>query len=288
MSTVWFLVDNGSLAPAATLSLRRLAGRLSDATGVVMEPVSLLHSSGVDPVLLEGVPAEIFEPAIIRRAQQGVRDFRVLPLFFGPTRALTGYLPERAASLASRFPGLQVRQAPWLVRLPGDGSEVLTGNDVGDPGDGLDVIADCLEAGILEMLSSRELVALVDHGSPEPRVTRVRNRLAAELCRRLAGRVLGVRPCSMERREGDAYLFNEPLLERLLREPAVKRVNVLVSMLFLQPGRHAGPQGDVAEICAAAQAEEPSLKIRQTGLVGEQPQLVGLLKRRFEALCSLS
>jgi hypothetical protein len=279
MSPVVFLTDNGSLVPDATLSLRRLAREVGQAAGLEVLPVSLLHSSGISPEKLGGVPAEIFEPAVVRRANEGAREFLVLPLFFGPSRALTGYLPERAAALARRFSGLKVDVAPWLVCLPGEPVPF-------EPGDtGVEDMA-----GILEDLAHRamdgsvpEAVALVDHGSPEPRVTRVRNVLAMELCRRLGGRYGPVRPCSMERREGDEYCFNEPLLEGLLGAPGYAGREVLVSMLFLQPGRHAGLAGDVAGICGRARAEDARLRTRMTPLVGEHPALVPMLVRRLKA-----
>jgi sirohydrochlorin ferrochelatase len=279
-----FLTDNGSLAPDATLSLRRIAAALAQETGVAVEPVSLLHSSAVPAEKLDGRRAEIFEPALTHRAEAGARRFLILPLFFGPTRAISSYLPERTALLTAKFPGLEIQSAPWLVRLPGDGSEALAGaQPLAPAGDGAEEILDILERQARAVLARRPgaRVALVDHGSPEPRVTRVRNFLAQGLCHRLVGIAASVRPCSMERREGDAYAFNEPLLEHLLRSADHRAAQVVVSMLFLQPGRHAGPSGDVATICAEAEAACPGLRTETTALVGEDPALIPLLARRL-------
>jgi hypothetical protein len=88
----------------------------------------------------------------------------------------------------------------------------------------------------------------------------------------------------MERREGAAYDFCEPLLERLLRSPGWNGGEVVVAMQFLLPGRHAGPDGDVAEICRAAEAVSGgALRTTMTGLVAEHPLLVDILADRWRA-----
>ena len=52
----------------------------------------------------------------------------------------------------------------------------------------------------------------------------------------------------MERREGDAYAFNDPLLESLGGISGFAGGRLILAMFFLLPGRHAGEGGDVAEI----------------------------------------
>ena len=47
--------------------------------------------------------------------------------------------------------------------------------------------------------------------------------------------------------------------------------------------RHAGPAGDVAEICRAAEAEAAGLKTVMTPLVAEHPLLVDILADRWSA-----
>jgi sirohydrochlorin ferrochelatase len=127
-------------------------------------------------------------------------------------------------------------------------------------------------------------VILVDHGSPRPEVTEVRDRLTRLLAQRLAGRVAGVSAASMERRPEPEYDFNEPLLERALRALPEGRCEVVLAMLFVSPGRHAGPGGDIVQICEAACAERPGLSVRMTPLVGEHPGLISLLVRRLGCL----
>ena len=269
------LVDNGSLEPAATLNLRRISAELSAELGSVVEPVSLLHSDKVPAEALGGIPAETFEPWLRRRVAEGDRDFAVLPLFFGPSGAITDYLPARVEAVRRETPELRVRVAPELAA----------------PADGEERIAALLLDRACETLSSlsvgakaRPALILVDHGSPKPELGALRDRLASRLRIALGERVRAVCAASMERREGAAYDFNEPLLERALRLPGFDRGDVVVSLLFLSPGRHAGPGGDITRICEAGAAHQPGLRPVMTRPLGDHPGLVGLLAQRANAL----
>lgn len=259
-----FLLDNGSLEPAATLRLRGLAGSLSKRVGALVEPVSLLHSSGVPVEQLGGTRAEIFEPAVVRRVEAGAREFLIVPLFFGPSRALTEYLPERTRSLRAKFPDLVVRVAPAL----------FSADDTR--------LANILADNVRAVAASPARVALVDHGSPVRIVTEVREALAQQLAREL-GDPAEVVGCCMERRPEPAYDFNEPMLEKLLMRDGWNSGDVVVAMQFLLPGRHAGPHGDVAEICRRAEAASPRLRAQLTPLVAEHPLLVEILADRWAA-----
>lgn len=259
------LVDNGSLEPAATLALRLLAQQLGARLGARVEPVSLLHSSGVPKEKLGGVAAEILEPALDRRLAQGQHDFLILPLFFGPSGALTDYLPGRLAHLRRKYPGLKATVAEPLFR-----SDDLR-------------LAQILADHVRQLGSASPRIALVDHGSPARAVTEVRNALARQL-----GEFLGpdhtVAACSMERREAPEYDFCEPLLAGLLRQPGWHAGEVTIAMQFLLPGRHAGPGGDVAAICREAEAaSQGALRTTMTPLVAEHPLLIDILADRWVA-----
>jgi len=262
---VTFLLDNGSLEPAATLRLRELAAAVAARIGEAVEPVSLLHSSGVPAAQLGGVPAEIFEPAVVRRAGNGARDLRVVPLFFGPSRALSDYLPERVRALREKFLDLAVRVAPALF-------------EAADPR-----LARILADHVRTVAASPSRVALVDHGSPVRAVTDVREALARQLAREL-GSATEVIGCCMERRPEPAYDFNEPMLEKLLARDGWNSGDVVIAMQFLLPGRHAGTDGDVAQICRRAEAANPRLRTRLTPLVAEHPLLTEILADRWRAV----
>ncbi|HEY5550937.1 MAG TPA: CbiX/SirB N-terminal domain-containing protein [Opitutaceae bacterium] len=259
-----FLVDNGSLEPPATLSLRRLASALSERTGVTVEPVSIRHSNRIPPEQVDGLPAEVVEEALAKRAAEGVQRVTVVPLFFGPSGALTSYLPE----VARRFPQVEVRVCPTLHRKRDARlAQILATNILG-------------VAIQLGTAPAPRAVAIVDHGSPARELTAVRDALASEVARML-GEGFKVAPSSMERREGAEYDFNEPLLATLLATPPWNSGDVIVAMQFLQPGRHAGPGGDVATICRDAEEKSPGLRTHMTALVGESPLLIEILADRL-------
>jgi sirohydrochlorin ferrochelatase len=271
------LFDNGSLRPAASLSLRGIAAALSAVAGLPVEPISLLHSSAVQAEALDGQPAEILEPALERRLASGIEEFVLLPLFFGPSAAIVDYIPRRMAALQAKWPRLSIRLGPPLVDIEAPGDLRMAG-----------LLADLVEqrAQVVGFKAPWK-VALVDHGTPQRPVAAVRNRLATQLGTVLGSRASAVAACSMERREGAEYDFNEPLLAGLLDTPPFDHGQVIVSMLFLSPGRHAGPDGDVAEICAGARGRHPGLTTEMAPLVGSHPGLIPLLAERLsQALAS--
>lgn len=273
------LVDNGSLRPQATLNLRRVAHSLSQATGEAVEAASLLHSYKIPPEALDGYKAVSLGPLAERYAAEGVTELLVLPFFFGPSQALTGYLPERLAEVQANYPQLSVR-----VTLPLVDSRATLDLRLAQ------LLAENVRermAGLLRQKDSRQKVSrpavvLVDHGSPIPEVTAVRNYLAGQLSVLLAEEVGCVTFASMERRDGEAYRFNEPLLVDLLASPALAHSDTILAMLFLSPGRHAGEGGDIAEMCEQAMSRSPGLSVTTTRLVGENDAIVDILATRLQ------
>lgn len=265
------LVDNGSLRPAATFNLRRVAACLSERLCETVEPVSLLHSHKVDPARLEGEPARILEPWIESYLEQGTRSFRLLPYFIGPTGALTDYLPMRLGKLRAKWGAFAFQRANFLF-----------------PGEAIDdgIITRMLATRVRGLKEEKRLslcpVVLVDHGSPRPEVTAVRDYLTKELAKALGDEVTSVHAASMECRPGPEYAFNEPLLERQLSLPPTDSGDVVVSLLFLGAGRHAGTAGDVAEICDTAESRQTGLKTYMTEALADDEEIVELLARRFE------
>lgn len=264
------LVDNGSHRAESTLSLRRIASALSERVGRTVHPVSLLHSTRVDPAELDGEPAQIFEPFLKARRKEEVDSFLVVPFFFGHSAAIYEYLPQRVVDLSSGWPELEVRVAPSMVKL-----------DEPEDHGVADVLAALVRNKIREQGLSRPAVTLVDHGTPRIAVNQVRNLLAAQLKEILEEEVSMVSPSSMERREGAEYDFNEPLLENLLGSESFAR-EVVLSMLFSSPGRHAGPGGDIAQICAVAEKQHAGLRTHMSELFATHPTVVDLLAARLE------
>jgi sirohydrochlorin ferrochelatase len=269
-SPICFLFDNGSLRAAATWSLRATAKALAERLDLPVEPVSLLHSSGVDAVQLGGRRAQLLEPALDAFWASGGGEAVLVPLFFGPSAALTDYVPERLAALKAKWPGRAVRLARPLVDVAAEADDRIAR-----------ALADAIRICMLDKALTKPAVVLVDHGTPQPAVTAVREFLGRQLRVALRDEVSAVGTASMERREGEAYDFNEPLLARALRSVPFDAGDVVVALQFLSPGRHAGPGGDVAAICHAAQTERPGLRTHMTEPLGAHPALIDVLADRY-------
>lgn len=265
------LIDNGSSRPGSTVTLRRLAAALSQRIGTEVHPVSLQHANKVPAAELEGRPAWTLEPFLRARLAAGEHDFVAVPLFFGPSRALSRFVPETAATLEDALDPCRIRVAPELCPLP--------------PGEPrlVEIIADhCLATATAQGIQPTRVV-LVDHGSPIPGVTAVRRWIADGLTQRLGPGVV-LDQAVMERRPGAEYAFNGDLLETVLNRlgETDPEAPVILAMLFLAPGRHAGAGGDICEICAAAESAHPGLRIHPTPLVAEHPLLSEILADRAD------
>lgn len=264
-----FLTDNGSLRPASVRSLRRLSRELSKRTGLAILPASLLHTNRIPAEELGGHRAPILEEQISEFLSSGERRFGVIPLFFGPSRALTEYIPAVEARLRKKTPEMEIIQARPLV-------------EEGDP-ETIERVGTLLERGIQDVVSpggSPPQIILVDHGTPEIRVNRVRELLGDYLREKMTLAHASFQTAAMERREGPEYAFNDPLLESVLLRMKDTPGPIVVSLLFLQPGRHAGPGGDIAQICEGALPEKRRQDLRFTPLVGEMEGILPILEDR--------
>ena len=268
------LFDNGSLRPESTLSLRVIARRLQVAIGVEVQAVSLLHSSAISPDELEGVPAQLLEPALDAWLVAGVENIVLLPLFFGPSAALTNHLPQQLERLRRQYPGRCIRLGPCLVDPCADSDFRIAS-----------ILAENVRAVITAQMLESPDVVLVDHGSLQRAVVAVRDFLARQLALLLAGEIGRLVAASMERRPGPEYDFCAPLLSAVLRRPEFSGSRVVVAQQFFSPGRHAGSGGDVAQICRAAEIERPLMRTYPTGLIGADRRLLPVLCDRYhEAL----
>jgi sirohydrochlorin ferrochelatase len=266
------LCDNGSKVAEATLMLRKIAKNLSHKSGCKVDAVSLQHADSINPESLSNEPAQLLADYLAQQLKQGEKDFIILPLFFGKSRALTSFIPEQQRRLESQFGAFTIRIAEVLYPLP-----------QGDP-----ALAEILYDNIRRSMLRDKLEAgdfvLVDHGSPVPQVTEVRQRVASEL-NDLLGENNELLQAAMERREGKQYDFNGELLQDLLTRLASSgKKSAIVSLLFLLPGRHAGRGGDIEEICANVMHENPGFNVSITDLVGQHEGIVNLLNERLKAL----
>lgn len=259
-STRIYLVDNGSLEAATTLSLRQLSKEVSELIGHDVHPVSVLHSQKVSPDLLNNQPAEIFSEAVQKAAHDGIKKIIVLPLFMGPSLAITEFIP-----------------AQFQLHAKNDMQLIVANTLYGTDGELCDILIENLKATTWH--KDKTTILLCDHGTPIIEVNRVRNHLAKEISEKLSLNSKQLIACSMERRDGEQYAFNEPLLESALSQVTH---HAIILMQFLLPGRHAGPGGDVAEIC---EKNAPSgVTWELSPLIGQNASLPRLLARRFKEL----
>lgn len=254
------LVDNGSLEPDSTLNLRRIAVEVGLLINQTVHPVSVLHSNKVDVKLIENKPAEIFAEAVKKATAEKVEDFIVLPLFMGPSRAITEFIPEQFKLHAAI--GMKLLVADTLYGADGELRKILIDN---------------LKS--TQALDSPSVILLCDHGSPAREVAAVRNQLAEEIRNDLQLTSQELIACSMERRDGPEYAFNEPLLETVLSKVSG---HITILMQFLLPGRHAGSGGDVAQICQNHAQANTTWKL--SPLIGTHPALAHLLASRYREL----
>ena len=272
------LFDNGSLRPQACLALRALAKGLSEITGLRVEPVSLLHSHKINAAELEGEPATIIRRRFKAGIANGEEHFICLPLFLGPSLAITDYLQELIEEARALAPSMEIRVAPPLA-----------GWDVSAPDPRLaEILADQVRSTMdAEQLSAPINLALVDHGSPIEVLSILRNRVAEQLQKLLGEKVQQVYACSMERRAGDAYAFNDPLLETLNFSDEYASGSdalLLVALFFLLPGRHAGSGGDVEAILDKMVEAGNINAYFKTDLIGSHPLLYSILSDRLASV----
>ena len=270
---VCLLVDNGSTVPDSILSARRIAVKLSERLGLEVQSVGLMHSDRVSAQELGGVAAETLIPYLQKRMFSGTFNFLFIPLFLGPSRALTEWLPRELEELLVKFPNVIVRVGECLACDP-ESEEALA-----------QAVLDRIRASSQDIELASPFVAFVDHGTPEHKVNEVRERVGGLLRDLLDSTVVGFSTCSMERRSDPEFAFNEPLLANLLLDHSiVPSGNVVASLFFLLPGRHAGLGGDLQNIIEQAQGLRQDLTIHKTATLGEHPLVLDLLEGNFRKL----
>ena len=268
---ICLLVDNGSLRPEAIFSLRRVAKKLSAETSFEVIPLGLLHSNKIDPALLDGEIGQTIGTFLSSDRPDQNEELIVLPFFFGPSRGITEWLIEKLGEWQLKNPTRSYRVLDPLYKE----------NEI--------QLAQALQQEVKSVGKEQKLdrvhVALVDHGTPVPEVNKVREDVGEALRVLMGNEVEDFSTCSMERREGDEYSFNEPLLEKLLLQWGDDGVTqVVVALFFLLSGRHAGKEGDLVEICANVKKKFPEMNIFLTKPLGEHEIIFKILKDKLHTL----
>jgi sirohydrochlorin ferrochelatase len=252
------LVDNGSLAPAAHLGLRAAAAAVGERAGVRVEAVSWKHSDRIPAHALSEGPGSTLAPWIRGQVAAGVREFVFIPFFISPQGAIGSSLQKDLRALQAEAGGFEYSFADGLPADP--------------------VLADIVADRVRETLAAGGLrnptVLVVDHGGPSPASAAIRNRIAEAALGRLGGSVSRLSPASMESPDGPEFDFNRPLLAEALMSPGFSGGDVIIAPLFLSPGRHAGPEGDLERIAREAQGRPDGPRCHFTGLVGNHPAAI--------------
>jgi sirohydrochlorin ferrochelatase len=271
-SPIIMLCDNGSTKPEATLQLRSIAEQLSNQTNKKIHPVSLQHSHRVPAEKSGGIKAFTIKYFLRKHIEQGNREFIILPLFFGKSRALTKFIPTVQEELEESLGEFSIQILDPLYTHNSNRKKGLS-----------DIILDHIHKTAQSYALPLNNIVLVDHGSPIPQITAVRNGIAEEVNQKLEDGVQ-IEQAAMERREGKEYDFNGQLLEAWLNDKAEQgETSAIVTLLFLLPGRHAGEGGDIVTICYSVMQRHPNFKIGISPLVGENPLLLEILADRLNA-----
>ncbi|MCW8928720.1 MAG: cobalamin biosynthesis protein CbiX [Gammaproteobacteria bacterium] len=267
---VILLTDNGSVRENATRQLRKLADNLSHKTGYCIHPVSLKHADRIPAEKLDGSPAQIFQKFMVEKLLDGELEFILLPIFFGESKALTSFVAEEIILLKQRFGDFKFEIAEVIYPLP-TGEELLT-----------QIIYEHIMLTQKHNNLSMDNIVLVDHGSPNPKVTEVRQHLASMVQKLLPEDCL-LEQAVMERREEKKYDFNG----RLLKDWLLDKINAgeksaIVILMFFLPGRHAGKGGDIVEICQSVMVQYPDFKISISPLISEHSEFISILEKRLK------
>jgi len=236
-----------------------------------VHPVSLQHADRISAERLQGSPAQLLKPFIAAQLQQGEREFVLLPLFFGPSKAISSYVPEQLDLLTRQYGEFSLHIAEPVYPLPR-----------GEP-----VLATIIYEHILQtaMQQSLELnnIVLVDHGSPQPQVTAVRQHLVQQL-QQMLPQAVQLEQAVMERRTQAAYDFNGELLQHwLIKKAQAGETSAIVALQFFLPGSHAGAGGDIVEICQQVMQQYPAFRIAICPLIAEHAALTDILLARLQS-----
>ncbi len=259
------LIDNGSLEPGAHRNLRRLAAAVGERAGIPVAAVSWKHSDRIPAAELDGKRASKLESWVRRQVAGGEREFVFVPFFICPQGAVGSALREDLEALALEAAAFEFTLAEGL-------SSSLAS-----------IAVDRAVEAIAAHGLVRPSVIVVDHGGPAAASAGLRNAIASRVRASLGDSIATLWAASMESPAGPGFDFNRPLFSELLLSPALAAADTVVVPLFLAPGRHAGPGGDLARMARAAEARRPGLRCRFAGLVGTHPRVPGILSRPLRA-----
>jgi len=294
-SVLIFLVDNGSVFRPSIDNLLHVASLLENAIGRKVIGVSCGFSDSVGGKLLAQELDKLLHESINGDSEQliGLRII-VVPFCISPG-AVVQKMKRQLVSRGIYSPGplIENSSSNSSDRIKQKGISVV-GRALYEEGS-LDLrIAEIAFERIEELIQREKIknaiVIVVDHGSPQLQMARIRNCISGQISMLLAKcwkldedlKPTSCYAASMERREGKEYQFGDPLLENLLVVEPFRSSNVIISMLFLSPGRHAGENGDIQQICEQAKNQNSSsFNYYLTDLLGTHSKVIDILKDNY-------
>jgi hypothetical protein len=266
------LVDNGSLEAAAHQSLRAAAAAIGERADMRVESVSWKHSDRIPSYALPDGPAWTLAPWVEEQVEAGEREFIFIPFFISPQGAIGSSLNRDLAALQAKRGGFEYSFAEGLAPE----------NALGP------ILADRVRAACAAQGLKRPAVIVVDHGGPSGASAGVRDQSAGVARAALGDAVSSLAAASMESPEGEEFAFNRPLLADALSAPGFASGDVVIAPLFLSPGRHAGPSGDLSRIAREAEARQPGLRCHFADLVGSHPLAIKRLAASLLRACRVA
>jgi sirohydrochlorin ferrochelatase len=304
------LIDNGSLEPAAHRNLRGVAAALAERAGVTVHAVSWKHSDRIHALAADGnasggdtsrrtARAWTLAPFVRAQVARGEREFVFVPFFISPQGAIGSALRNDLEKLRRELGGFELTFTDGLVERGAIPAIVAAriretiaarpelfgaregGWKAAPPRSGGFPAAENWPHGY----PARPPVIVVDHGGPSPVSAALRDELAEQIRAILDGEIGPLAAASLE---GERHAHNRPLFADQLMAPGFDRGEVIVAPLFLAPGRHAGPRGDLARIVQAAEDRLalPPLRCHFTGLVGTHPLVLDTLAAALQRTLS--
>ena len=271
------LIDNGSLEAEAHRNLRAVANTLAIRAGHPVAAVSWKHSDRIPARVLGGYPAASLAPWMREKFSQGEREFLFVPFFVSPQGAIGSALRKDLEDLRRDLGDVEYRFSEGLAGgHPGQLSPLAT------------IATDRIRQTLRRQNLHRPSVIVVDHGGPSPASAALRDAVADEIREDLAGAIGSLSAASMESPEGPEFAFNRPLLAELLAAHGYDRGEILISPLFLSPGRHAGPAGDLVRIARGAEANFPGLVCHIAELIGTHPLAAEILAGKLASELRMS
>ena len=98
----------------------------------------------------------------------GQREFVIVPQFFGPSRALSTYVPSIIERILKNWPDAQFHLASCLYDKKDNSADLIAG-----------ILEDRLSDDSLDGAIDDRSIILVDHGTPVVEVNQVRHAVAA-------------------------------------------------------------------------------------------------------------